>query len=158
MAKKRLYEIIKEMSLDEMADYLCRTECDSVPCGYVCSVDCPNTFDNYRKMLLEEWEDHKPAVKAKTEPVRTSYKSAGATMARYIFEGKVNFCFNRPGSRDIVYSVRVDGPEDNPPIQEARKKIRERNCCLCGRESECDDAHKAMCKVSITRYKKLDDK
>ena len=148
MGKKLLFEIIKEMSLHELAEYLCRMKCDGLlPCDHVCSEECPLAFDECRKMLLEEWEDHKSAA-----------EKPGATMARYVVEGRVNFCFNRPGARDMVYSVVIPGPADTPPIQEARKEIRKKNCRFCGKESEGDDAHKAMCKVAITRYKKLYDK
>lgn len=156
MGKKLLFEIIKEMSLHELAEYLCRMKCDGLlPCDHVCSEDCPRAFDECRKTLLEEWEDHKPAAEPKTKPVSDSYMLDDT---RYIFKGKVNFCFNRPGARDIDYSVMVYGVADTPPMQEAREAIRKRNCHLCGKYSDCDDVHKAMCKVTITRYKKLDDK
>lgn len=157
MVKKRLYEIIKEMSLDEMAEYLCRLACS---CGEQCTDVCKDCircggYEAAKTALETELEEYEPVYVPKAVPVRNSYKSAGATMARYIFEGKVNFCFKRPGVQDIVYSVKVDGPEDTPPIQEARESIRKRNCNLCGREPDCDDAHKALCKVTIMRYKKL---
>ena len=159
MAKKRLYEIIKEMSLEEMAEYLCRFGCaNSAKCDGDCKYCVFSEYEEAKAALETELEEREPVAEAKAEPVRTSCKSAGATMARYIFEGKVNFCFNRPGSRDIVYSVKVDGPADTPPMQEARETIKKKNCHLCGRASDCDDAHKALCKVTIMRYKKLDEK
>lgn len=157
MAKKRLYEIIKEMSIEEMADYLCRLDCVFANnCEDNCK-DCSRRgeYEAAKTALETELEECEPVYVPQIQPVSDSYILDDT---RYIFEGKVNFCFNRPGARDIDYSVMVYGAADTPPMQKARERIRERNCRLCVMASECDNSHKKLCKVTITRYKKLDNK